>query len=364
MKTSVNLNKIISRISVDISDSILSTLKKMDSLGMKLLVVNDKGSFRSLVSIGDIQRAIIKGIDLQEKIEGILRDQITVCYEGQSEESIKDTMMLHRVEFMPIIDEKNSIRRIIFWDDIIHDNAASAVKELDAAVVIMAGGKGTRLRPLTNIIPKPLIPVGDKPIIEMIINSFRRYGMRDFHLIVNYKASMIETYMSEISDKDYQINIVREKSEFGTGGSLTMLRGKIGKTFFVTNCDTLLDQDLNEVYKFHRENNNELTIIGALKHYSIPYGMIEFQEGGKFLGIAEKPELTLTVNSGTYLLEPHLLNEIPEDEFFHVTELIARIKERKGRVGVFPVSEKSWLDIGEWAEYSKTQEFLSKRNKY
>jgi len=361
MRAPEPLETLLKRLSVDKSDNILSALKKMDQLGIKLLIVNDNGSFKSLLSIGDIQRAIVRGVKLQEKIGGILREKVTVCYEYQSEEDIRQSMIHHRAEFMPVLNEEKGISRIVFWNDIIQDRSIHEMSGIDLPVVIMAGGRGTRLKPLTNIIPKPLIPIGEKSIIEMIFDSFKKFGMREFHLIVNYKAAMIENYISEIEDRDYHVNIVKEDAEYGTGGSLSMLKGVIDRTFFMTNCDTLLDQDFSEVYNFHKENNNELTIIGALKHYDIPYGKLEFHNGGQLLEITEKPELTLTVNSGTYILEPHLLNEIPEKEFFHITELITKISKRNGNVGVFPVSEMSWLDIGEWKEFKKTQDFLANR---
>ncbi len=361
MRAQEPLDKLLKKLSVDRADSILKALKRMDEVGVKLLIVTDKDSFRSLLSIGDIQRAIVRGVKLQEKVGGILRERVTVCYEYQSDESIRDSMIHHRAEFMPVLNEENDISRIIFWNDVIQDRSIHELSALSLPVVIMAGGRGTRLKPLTNIIPKPLIPLGDKSIIELIFDSYGKFGMREFHLIVNYKAAMIENYLAEIDSKDYKLNIVKEDSEYGTGGSLSMLKGIINTSFFMTNCDTLLDQDFSEIYRFHVENGNELTIVGALKHYSIPYGKLEFQNGGKLLELTEKPELTLTVNSGTYILEPHLLQEIPEKQFFHITELIEKIRERKGNVGVFPVSEMSWLDIGEWKEFTKTQDFLAKR---
>ncbi len=358
-----DLVKVIERISIESTDSVLCALRKMDEIGMKLLIVRENKKFRSLLSIGDIQRAIIKGTELKSRTETILREQITVCYDTQPEAEIHETMIAHRAEFMPVLDSEGEIKRIIFWDEVIKEGQVSKSESLDLPVVIMAGGKGTRLKPLTNVIPKPLIPVGERPVIEHILDSFRKHGMKDFYLVVNYKASLIESYFAEQGIRDFKISIVREELEGGTAGSLFLMKNKISETFFLTNCDTILDQDLAEVYRFHRENKNEITIIGALRHYPIPYGILDFSEGGGFQGIREKPEITLAVNSGTYLLEPHLIEEVPERTFFHITELIESVKSRNGRIGVFPVSEKSWLDIGEWNELGKTQMFLSKRYK-
>ena len=363
MNSQSDLREVIKKISVESSDSILCALKKMDELGMKLLIVNENGRFSSLISIGDIQRAIIKGVDLKSSTKSALRAKVTVCYSTEPDLSIREKMISNRVEFMPVLDSSNNIERIIFWDDIVHDSQAQDEVSLSIPVVIMAGGKGTRLKPLTNIIPKPLIPVGDRPVIELILDSFLKYGVRDFYLIVNYKARLIDSYFAEQGERDYRIELVKEEVESGTAGSLSLMKEKISETFFLTNCDTILYQDLHEVYNFHKENRNEITIIGALRHYPIPYGILDVGEGGIFAGLREKPELTLAVNTGTYLIEPEIIQELPEGAFIHITEVIEKVKERSGRIGVFPVSEKSWLDTGDWKELGKTQVFLSRKGK-
>jgi NDP-sugar pyrophosphorylase family protein len=139
----------------------------------------------------------------------------------------------------------------------------------------------------------------------------------------------------------------------GTIGSLSLLKGKINKSFFVSNCDILIDQDYTEILNFHSEQKNEITIIAALKHFPIAYGTIETGENGQLINLTEKPELTFKINSGMYLLEPDLINEIPENEFFHITDLISKLLRDKRKVGVFPVSENSWTDIGDWDMYLK-----------
>jgi NDP-sugar pyrophosphorylase family protein len=214
----------------------------------------------------------------------------------------------------------------------------------------MAGGKGTRMQPLTHIIPKPLIPLDDKTIVEHIIDHFKKIGCKDFYMSVNYKAKNIRDYFAEL-EKDYNISFFEEAKPLGTAGSLHLLNGKIDKPFFISNCDILIEEDYREIYKYHKEYNNELTIVGSFRHYPIPYGTLETCEEGQLLSITEKPELSFLINSGMYILEPHLISEIPQNEFFHITDLIKKIKERNGRVGVFPVSEKSWVDIGEWDKY-------------
>ena len=165
---------------------------------------------------------------------------------------------------------------------------------------------------------------------------------------------MIKAHFESVPNKKYAIHFVKEEKPTGTAGSLSMLKNKIKKTFFVSNCDILVNQDYEEVYKYHKENNNELTLIGALKNYPIPYGALKLNKEGFLNEIQEKPEHNILVNSGFYIIEPHLLNEIPENSFFHITQLMEKILERKGRIGVFPVSEASWMDVGNWVEYNDT----------
>ncbi|WP_460545713.1 sugar phosphate nucleotidyltransferase, partial [Echinicola sediminis] len=153
-----------------------------------------------------------------------------------------------------------------------------------------------------------------------------------------------------------ELNFFKEDKPLGTAGSLHLLKGKLKETFFVSNCDILIDEDYSQILKYHKENRNEITLVPALKHISIPYGTIETGENGVLENMAEKPNWTIKINAGLYVLEPSLIDEIPENEFFHITHLIEKVKKRNGRVGVFPVSEKSWKDIGEWDEYLRSKD--------
>lgn len=173
-----------------------------------------------------------------------------------------------------------------------------------------------------------------------------------FFVSINYKAELIEYYLESLK-LPFNVNCFREETPSGTAGSLSLLKDKINSTFFVSNCDILIEQDYSEILNYHKTNDNEITIVAALKHFPISYGTLETTENGQLLSIIEKPELTYKINSGMYILEPHLLNEIPQDEFFHITHLIEKILQRKGKIGVFPVSEKSWKDMGTMTEYLK-----------
>lgn len=343
------------QIRISSSATLLETLKQMDCARSKLLIITKDDLFVNLITIGDIQRAIIQNKPLVTRISDIDIDNKIVGHVGDNITNIVNIMKEIRADFMPIIDSDSRILDILFREDFSDniDNFISSPKVLNIPVVIMAGGKGSRLKPISNILPKPLIPIGEKTIIENIMDKFISFGCDRFYLSVNYKKEMIQHYFRTLSDSQYRIEYFIEEKPLGTAGSLHLLKNKISQTFFVSNCDIIIDQDYYELYKYHKENENEITLVAALKHYKIPYGTVESGFGGTLEAMSEKPELTFKINTGFYILQPHLLNEIPENRFFHITELIEQVKNRGGRVGVFPVSEGSWIDIGEWPEYFK-----------
>ena len=348
----MNSNNKIKARTINPDTILLHALKQMDVLGVKsLIVLNDDKTFKGIISIGDIQRSIIKNNKLDIIVKDILRKNPKIANPFTSISQIKEVMIKYRMEFMPVINNKNEVLDIYFWEDIFDNNTNLPIVQFNLPIVIMAGGFGTRLKPLTNVLPKPLIPIGEKTILEDIFDRFSKHSCNNFYISVNYKAEFIEYY---IKSKNLPLNIYffKEDQPMGTAGSLSLLKEIINETFFVNNCDILIEQDYSEILDYHRTNKNEITIIAALKSIPIAYGTIETGADGKLLNLTEKPELTLKINSGMYVLEPHLLNEIPKNKIFHITDLIKIILDRKGNVGVFPISEKSWKDIGNWNDYN------------
>ncbi len=340
-------------ICVNYDAEILSALKQMDAVDHKLLIVMKQDKVLGLISIGDIQRALIAKIELSSPIFSILRKDATFLRQGEDISLEKEKMKKKRNEFMPIVSENNDLLEVIFWDDLFEEKVKENRRQLDIPVVIMAGGKGSRLKPITNVLPKPLIPVGEKSILEEIMDRFVNAGCNKFYMSVNYKADMLKYYFSSLKDSPYQIEYFQEDQPLGTAGSMYLIKNKIDTPFFVSNCDIIIDQDLSEIYDYHRSNGNAITLVSVLKHYKIPYGTLETGERGLLLSLSEKPELTFQINSGMYILEPYLLDDIPDNTFFHITDLIEKVKGSGRNVGVFPVSEGSWKDIGEWSEYLK-----------
>ena len=300
------------------STSLLEAMKVMDEIMVKTLFVLHGEHFEGIVTLGDIQRAIINNIALTEPVSRILDRNKVYGYVSEGDESIKEKMRKMRAEVMPILDEKGELVDVWFWNDLFKKTEFSQREKIDLPVVIMAGVKGTRLKPITNVIPKPLVPVGDKTILEVILDQFESIGCHKFYMSVNYKADMMKYYLSQLDHK-YDIEFFMEDKPLGTIGSVSLLKGKITTPFFVSNCDSV----------------------------------IETGEDGLMTALKEKPEQTYQVNTGVYILNPELIDEIPEGEFFHITHLMEKVQARGGRVGCFPVSEHSWKDMGEWPEYLK-----------
>ena len=334
--------------------TLIQTMKKMDEGYTKSLIVFEKDRFVGIITNGDLQRAIIAKVPFDTPIIKVVNNaNKRYANKGDNREEIKNWMIEKRAEFMPVLDCQGDIVDVIFWDDVISEPIFEDNREkIDLPVVIMAGGKGTRLKPITNVIPKPLVPVGDKTILEVIMDQFESIGCHKFYMSVNYKADMMKYYLGQLEHR-YDIEFFMEDKPLGTIGSVSLLKGKITTPFFVSNCDSINEQDYRDVWDYHLSNNNDLTIVTMVKTFRIPYGVIETGEDGLMTSLSEKPELTYQVNTGVYILNPACIDEIPENEFFHITHLMEKIKARGGRVGCFPVSEHAWKDMGEWPEYLK-----------
>lgn len=342
----------VKNISIENGTSIIQALQKMDKEGVKSLLVFRDEEFQGLLTIGDIQRAIIRNADINAPITTIVdKDKI---YAGTDDnlETVKNKMYRLKAECMPVVSEKGELLDVYFWKDLLAIKQVQTREKINLPIVIMAGGLGTRLKPLTNIIPKPLIPLNDKTILELIMDQFRDIGCEKFYMSVNYKFELLKYYIDNL-ETSYDVEFFKEEKPLGTIGSVALLKDKIKTPFFVSNCDIIIDQDYRDVYEYHKDNMNDITIVTAVKSYKIPYGVIEMGENGSLVNLSEKPDMSYMINTGVYILNPNLIDQIPLNEFYHITQLIEETKNKGGRIGCFPVSEKSWTDIGDWNEYLK-----------
>ncbi len=340
------------------SNNVVEALQRIDLNGKQLLFVVDANrKLEGIITDGDIRRWLLKTGKLQGKVAEFMNKTPKVIYRKDIK-SAASIMQSAKITALPVLTSKGILSDIIFRGDIESVSDELPAELMDVPVIIMAGGKGTRLYPYTKILPKPLIPIGDIPIMERIIDKFRDVGVQKFYATVNYRKSMIKSYFND-QVKDYDICYVEEDKPLGTAGSLKLLPEKFNKPFIVTNCDILIHADYNDIYKYHVESGNELTIVSALKNIVVPYGVIHSSENGTVESMEEKPKLSYFVNTGMYILNPELVDDIPQDEFFHMTHLADKLMNEGRRVGMYPISEDSFLDMGEFEEMHRMEEKLN-----
>lgn len=340
------------------TNTVVEALQKIDLNSKQILfVVDENRKLEGIITDGDIRRWLIKTGELQGRVAEFMNPNPKVIYRKDIKGAVGFMNATH-ITAVPVITAKGIVSDIIFRDapTIYEEEQESRLS--DVPVVIMAGGKGTRLYPYTKILPKPLIPIGDVPIMERIIGKFRDVGVKDFYATVNYRKSMIKSYFND-QVPDYNICYVEEEKPLGTAGSLKLIPEKFDKPFIVTNCDILIHADYNDIYKYHMESENELTIVSALKNIVVPYGVIHSSENGTIEFMEEKPKLSYFVNTGMYILNPSLVDDIPQDEFYHMTHLADKLMSEGRRVGMYPISEDSFLDMGEFEEMHRMEEKLN-----
>jgi dTDP-glucose pyrophosphorylase len=341
--------------------TIKEVIKKLNETAEQILFfVDDHERLIGVINDGDIRRSIISGFELTTPAKAIMRTNfISVninCHDLF--QSAKDLIHKHRIDKIPVLNDEGLLEDAIAWSDYL----AGETKEHDSEyfpqhkVVIMAGGRGTRLDPFTKIIPKPLIPLKDKPIIEHIMDRYNSKGFNQFVILVNYKKEMIKLYFAE-SKLPYNIEFVEEQDYYGTAGGIYLLKDMIKDTFVVVNCDTILESDYRSILQWHRENKYLITIVGAHKEIAVPFGVLKM-DNGALVDIDEKPIYDIFVNTGTYFLEPEVISLIRENEQLGMDELIRRVgKERPDNVGVYP-HWGSWFDVGQWDEYRKSLRYM------
>ena len=326
-----------------------------------LFVVDAEKHLLGSLTDGDIRRWLVKTGDLKAKISKVMFKSPIYILESDSEKA-GEIMKRKTVTALPVLSIDKTVTYILFASEKSVINKKNSHNLEGVPVIIMAGGKGTRLYPYTKILPKPLIPIGDVPIIERIINSFCEYNVNDFYIPVNYKKGMIKSYFNDMKP-DYSITYVEEDKPLGTAGSLKLINRKFDCPVIVTNCDILIDADYADIYKYHKESGNKLTIVSALKKITVPYGVLNAGKNGVIKSMEEKPSLSYFVNTGMYVLEPDILSQIPDDTFFHMTDLADLLMKNQQQVGMYPVSEEAFLDMGELEEMSRMEEKLSIKEK-
>lgn len=324
--------------------TMLEAMKRLDVTGQRILFIAPAGKLKAVVTDGDLRKAILRGSDLQQPVSTAANYNPITLTLGERGRA-RSKMVQLDIDAVPLLDKDGLLADVMFANDFDVDTR----KKVCLPVVVMAGGMGTRLYPYTKILPKPLIPVGELPIVEHIIHRFRDFGCNKFTLIVNYKKGMIKSYFAEV-EKDYEVDFVDEDTPLGTGGGLSLMKGRINQPFFFTNCDILIDADYGDIYNTHKEKGNVITMVCALKNITIPYGVIDLNEAGEIHKLTEKPEMSFLTNTGLYVVEPRVVEEMAENTSMGFTDVIEKYRNAGEKVGVYPVRDTSWMDMGQLEE--------------
>ena len=329
--------------------SLKQVMARIDETAEKIVfVVDDSGCLLGVITDGDVRRWILKNSNFECSASNVMNANPIKLKQNFDFNEAGSEMKKYKIECLPIVDNENKVISALWWTDLF-DEKPQLYSQIALPVVIMAGGRGTRLEPYTKVLPKALIPLGEKSMLEVIIEKFVNFGCNDFYLSVNYKANMIKAYFKDL-EHGYKIEYLEEEDYYGTAGSLSLFKPKVEGAFFLSNCDILIDGNYSDIYSFHRDNNNTITIVSSMKNFKIPYGIIETGSDGLLKSIKEKPEFDFLVNTGMYIIESSALKYIERNRLYHMTELIETCMAKGEKIGVYPLSEKSWTDIGQMEE--------------
>jgi len=331
--------------------TVLEAMRRIDSNTYGILfIVNNDNELLGCLSDGDIRRYLIAGGRLDDNVLLAANRNPKFARSKKEAKSIFHNRFLYVV---PIVDDQNKLTGLFLGSNEIEYPKAI----LNVPVVINAGGKGTRLDPYTKVLPKPLIPVGELPIIEHIMQRFQGYSCNKFHIIVNYKKQIMKGYFSENEGK-YDISWYEEEKPLGTGGGLTLLKDTMKETFFFTNCDNLLFSNYDSIIRFHKEHHNVITMICAYKNLQIPYGVVEMGMNGSIKEMKEKPQLSFLTNTGIYVVEPEVLDDMKAGVSIGFPDVVEQQKAKGRNVAIYPVSENDWLDMGQLPELESMRKRL------
>lgn len=325
--------------------SVSSAVKAIDEGGKKVVFCLRENRLSGCFTDGDMRRYILRDGDMHKPVSQAM-NPAPISFPLSREEDARKLIQDSGVVAVPIVDECGAVIKIFFRGD---DTSIVRLLPEPVPLVVMAGGRGTRLYPFTKILPKPLIPIGETPILDRIMDRFGQHGVQDVYLVLHHKRNMIRAYYNEAC-LPYNIHFVDEERPLGTGGGLSLLKGRINSTFFLSNCDCLLDTDYLCIYEYHKSHENAITMVVAAKNMGLPYGVVDLDSQGNLRAIREKPEYSFLVNTGIYIMEPEVIGLIGENEQIDVPELAVRLMASGGRVGGYPITEKSWLDMGQFSE--------------
>ena len=316
-----------------------------------LVIINNKKKLLGIFTFGDFQRLVMNGLDLTLPIsEAMNKNFVFLEKKDLSKSSINEIFNKYNIDIIPVINNQILIK-LIFRSDYNIKKRKETKLINQTAVVIMAGGLGSRLKPLSNILPKPLFPIGNKTILQIILEKFKSANFKNIHLSINYKSNLIKFYNQEYLN-NFKINYIEEKKYLGTIGAVKLLKTD-KKYIYISNCDVYANIDYIDLLKHHTQNKNDITILTSMKEYQVPYGVFNLNENGNVKSITEKPSNQYLVNTGIYIINSELIKIIPKNKEFTVNDLISKCIKSNKKIAVVPIFAAQWTDIGEWSQFEK-----------
>lgn len=323
----------------------LDYIAKVPNSPLCLFMIDEKKHLKGVITNGDIRRGIISGISLEDKAINVINDHFAYIKQNDISFDVIKEVKQKKIPVVPVVDDDFNILRLIDF------NAQKSLLPIDA--VVMAGGKGMRLRPFTQNTPKPLLKMGKKAVIDYNLDRMKLYGIEDFHISVNYLADQIIEHLKNGSDREIKIEYLQEDKPLGTAGSISLVKEFKNDNILITNSDIITNIDYEDFYNSFVSEDADMTI--ACTHYirNIPYAVLETQ-GSKVLSYKEKPSYNYISNAGIYLIKKEMVDLIPKDSFFNMTDLIDVLLE-KGRKVTYYSIYGYWMDIGNMEDYAKAQ---------
>lgn len=338
--------------------TINNAFKRLNEIEHKcLIVVKKKKYFLGTLTDGDIRKYLVKNPNINNTIKKIYNKKSIFFYKNKySQEKANFLIKKNKIPLIPILNKSNLVINFVSDDTKINFKIKKISNE--TGLIIMAGGAGRRMRPFTHILPKSLLPINDKPVIEHILSSFEKYGLNEAYISINKKSKILQAYFQE-NKSNMKLKFLKEIEPLGTAGSLSLLKKKY-KNIFISNCDTILNANFKEAIDYHIKNNFDILIFSFIKNYRIPYGVCKFDKEKNFKEIFEKPKIKFFINSGIYIIKNNIIKLIPKNQRIDFPDLIKLAKKNNKKIGTFLVKEKSWFDVGQWSLYEKTIKILKK----
>jgi dTDP-glucose pyrophosphorylase/CBS domain-containing protein len=328
--------------------SISEAVEQLDRAGTGALVLCAQRALCGLLTDGDIRRAVLQGKSMSDPCSTVASLNPVVASQSISRREALNLMDQHDIHHLPLVDAKNNVIKFLLRKDLVAEGRS------DLSAVIMAGGYGKRLLPLTESVPKPMLPVGDRPMLEHVIQQLRRSGIREVNMTTHYLPESISNHFGDGNGFGVRLNYVQEESPMGTAGGVKLMKRPEG-SFVVVNGDILTGVPFHEMLMYHRKHKAEITVGVRKYEMQVPFGVVQCEDV-HITGLQEKPSLSFFINAGTYLLEPSAYDSIPEGQPFDMTDLIKKLIDEGRTVVGFPIMEY-WIDIGQPEDYKKVQEY-------